>query len=224
MDDDPVLPSGFHPDGLLGGLNFASAQPMEVQAQDISPPILNPADSSFRMPPLPLDALAGAFAPPEMTASQRVVDFLKSYEKGPDGGPALMPYHSPEGGRDTVGWGHKLRKGEDYSQGLTANQADQLFLKDLAAHQKLVQDRVKVPLSQQQFDALVSLAYNLPAAFDPDPRNSAFLRELNQRNYSGAADQLPRWNHAGATVMPGLTERRGRERDMFLNGIYTDHQ
>jgi lysozyme len=220
------LPPGLHPEGLLGGIALGqgteSLNPVQVQTTEISFPALNLADSSFRMPPLPPDALAGAFAPTGMTASQGAVDFIKSYERGPGGGPALTPYHSPEGGRDTVGWGHKLRPGEDYSQGLTANQADQLFLRDLAAHQKVVQDSVKVPLSQQQFDALVSLGYNLPGAFVS--KDSKLLRELNQGNYSGAADQLPRWNHMGKAVMPGLTKRRSSERDMFLNGIYTNHK
>ena len=163
------------------------------------------------------------FAPSQMTVSPRAIEFLKSFEKGPDGGPALKPYTSPEKGLDTVGWGHKMRPGEDFSRGLTPEQADALFLKDLARHQRIVQNSVKVPLSQQQFDALVSLAYNLPSAF-ANEQDSTLLRELNKGNYSGAAGQLPRWNHAGKAVMPGLTERRGYERDMFMNGVYTNHK
>ena len=89
-------------------------------------------------------------------------------------------------------------------------------------HQKVVQGNVKVPLSQQQFDALVSLGYNLPGAFIEN--KSELLRDLNHRDYSGAADQFPRWNHGGGAVMSGLTERRGYERNMFLNGVYTDHK
>src|SRR3954470_22367369 len=70
--DNPGLPPGLHPDGLLGGIGLGpgSFAPVRVQAAEISSPVSNPADSSFRMPPLPPDALAGAFAPSEMTASQ----------------------------------------------------------------------------------------------------------------------------------------------------------
>ncbi|HKU64445.1 MAG TPA: lysozyme [Rhizomicrobium sp.] len=167
------------------------------------------------------------FVPSDMTASPRLVEFLKSYEKSPTGGPGLKPYRSPERGSDTVGWGHKILPGEDYSRGLTVAEADQLFLKDLARHQRLVQERVKVPLTQQQFDAMVSLAYNLPAAFNPGPLNtSTLLSKLNEGDYTGAADQLPRWDRGGPKKerMPGLTERRGYERDMFLNGVYTNHK
>ena len=74
---------------------------------------------------------------------------------------------------------------------------------------------VQVPLSQPQFDALVSWAYNvgLEAA-----RTSTLLRLLNQLNYTAAADQFPRWNKSGGRVRAGLTSRRAAERAMFLSG------
>lgn len=96
------------------------------------------------------------------------------------------------------------------------------FLKGIATHQKLVQDSVKVPLSQQQFDALASLSYNLPKAFNA--QRSELLRDLNQQDYSGAADQFLRWTRAGGAVMPGLTKRRNYERKMFLDSVYTEHK
>jgi len=201
-----------------------SDEGLALHPGEIAPPPVDPAAPEFKMSPLPSNAPADMFAPSEMTASPRLIEFLKSYEKGPDGGPALKPYPSPEKGSDTVGWGHKVQSGEDYSKGVTADQADQLFLKDLAAHQKRVQDNVTAPLSQQQFDALVSLSYNLPKAFNAE--RSELLRDLNQSNYTGAADQFPRWDHGGpkGERMPGLTERRNFERDMFLNGVYTNHK
>jgi len=213
-------------DGWLDGDDGAGGSSPDatssLRPREIASPALRPADIDLRMPALPPDAQTGMSVPSQMTASPRLVDFLKSYEKGPGGGPALKPYPSPEGGSATIGWGHKIRPGEDYSKGLTAAQADKLFLKDIAAHQKLVQDSVKVPLSQQQFDALVSLSYNLPKAFNVE--RSELLRDLNQRDYSGAADQFLRWNHAGRAVMPGLTKRRNYERKMFLDGVYTEHK
>jgi len=202
------------PDRTDGGYGASSLQPPKIAPRE-----LNPADADFQMPDLPP---AGAGSPSKMSASPRLVEFLKGYEKGPDGGPALTPYPSPEGGSDTVGWGHKIQPGEDYSKGLTPGQADQLLLKDIAGHQKIVQESVKVPLSQQQFDALVSLSYNLPKAFNA--KHSEMLRDLNRQDYPGAADQFPRWNRAGGAVMPGLTERRDYERNMFLNGVYTNHK
>ena len=72
---------------------------------------------------------------------------------------------------------------------------------------------VQVPLTQGQYDALVSFAYNLGLAA---LKSSTLLRLLNARNYAGAAAQFPRWNRAGGKVLPGLTRRREAERVMFL--------
>jgi lysozyme len=136
----------------------------------------------------------------------------------------LTQYPSPEGGADTIGWGHKIRPGEDFSKGLTKDQADQLFARDLAPAEKLVQSRVKVPLSQQQYDALVSLAYNLPSAFHPV--KSTLLGEINNFDYGGAGDQFMRWNMGGTPkrVMQGLSDRRAGERSIFANGVYSNHE
>lgn len=195
-----------------------------LQPPEITPAPLNTADTAFQMPALPSNSETDMSMPLRMTASPRLIEFLKSYEKSPGGGPALRPYRSPEKGTDTVGWGHKIQAGEDYSHGLTSDEADKLFRRDLAAHQKRVQRRVTVPLSQQQFDALVSLSYNLPSALNP--KKSTLLRELNNGNYAVAGDEFPRWDRGGPDKarMPGLTERRNYERNIFLNGVYTDHQ
>lgn len=70
-----------------------------------------------------------------------------------------------------------------------------------------------VPLSQNQFDALVSLVYNIgETAFS----NSTLLKKLNAKDYQGAADQFPRWNKGGGQVLKGLVRRRADERDLFL--------
>ena len=74
----------------------------------------------------------------------------------------------------------------------------------------------QVPLTQRQFDALVSWAYNvgLEAA-----RTSTLMRKLNTGDYEGAADELPRWNRAGGRVLRGLTRRRAEERALFLSEV-----
>ena len=71
----------------------------------------------------------------------------------------------------------------------------------------------QVPLTQSQFDALTSWAYNvgLEAA-----RKSTLMRRLNEGDYMGAANELPRWNRAGGRVWAGLTRRREAERALFL--------
>jgi hypothetical protein len=76
---------------------------------------------------------------------------------------------------------------------------------------------VKVPLTQNQFDALVSLVYNIgQTAFS----NSTLLKKLNAKDYQGAADQFLRWNKGGGKVMKGLVRRREAERALFLEVTY----
>jgi len=74
---------------------------------------------------------------------------------------------------------------------------------------------VKVPLQQNQYDALVSIIYNVGASAFGD---STLLRMLNLGDYQGAADQLLRWNIGGGRVLLGLLRRREDERALFLTG------
>lgn len=84
-----------------------------------------------------------------------------------------------------------------------------------------MQNNVRVPLSQQQYDALVSLAYNSPKAVT----DSTLLSKLNGSDYAGAGDQFQVWNKGGRPLqaIPGLTSRRAGEADIFTNGVYTNH-
>lgn len=105
--------------------------------------------------------------------------------------------------------GVKVKKGDK----CTLDQAKEYFAHDLKSFEKTVNDSVKVPLSQNQFDALVSLSYNIGSgAF----KNSTLLKKLNAKDYAGAADQFLRWNKGGGKVMKGLVRRREAERALFL--------
>lgn len=73
----------------------------------------------------------------------------------------------------------------------------------------------KVKLKQHQFDALVDFAYNVGIN---NFRNSTLLKKLLKQDFQGAADELLRWNKSGGREIQGLTVRRERERDLFLNG------
>lgn len=105
--------------------------------------------------------------------------------------------------------GVKVEKGDT----CTLEQAKTYFKQDLSKFEKTVNDYVKVPLSQNQFDALVSLTYNIgSSAF----RSSTLLKKLNKSDYQGAADQFPLWNKAKGKILNGLTRRRTAERALFL--------
>ncbi|ROZ86902.1 lysozyme [Pseudomonas neustonica] len=109
----------------------------------------------------------------------------------------------------TIGYGHTgdVVRG----QRITEAGADKLLLNDLQRFEKAV-NAVLVPLDQDQYDALVSFAFNVGVgAFN----SSTLLRLLNHGDYAGAAGQFKRWNKGGGKVLPGLVRRREEERALF---------
>ncbi|MBM2884118.1 lysozyme [Chromobacterium phragmitis] len=111
----------------------------------------------------------------------------------------------------TIGYGHT---GPDVTPGLTITQprAVALLQQDLAKFEAGVSRLVKAPLSQNQFDALVSFSYNLGLG---SLQNSTLLRLLNAGDYVGAAGQFILWDKAGGKAVPGLLARRSAEQALF---------
>lgn len=105
--------------------------------------------------------------------------------------------------------GRAVKKGDV----CTDAQAEQYFSNDLVKFENSVNSLVKVSLTQNQFDALVSFAYNVGAT---NFSNSTLLKKLNANDYKGAAAEFPKWNKAGGKVMNGLTKRRNAEMELFL--------
>ncbi len=98
-------------------------------------------------------------------------------------------------------------------QPITRDQAERILLHVLATeYAPAVERYALVPLTQWQFDALCSFAYNVGAQ---NLRTSTLLRKLNARDYAGAAAQFDRWVMADGKPLPGLVKRRALERAMF---------
>lgn len=114
----------------------------------------------------------------------------------------------------TIGWGST---GSHVYKGLTITQeeADQLFIEDCKRFVESVNSSVKVPLTQYEFDALVTFAYNVGCG---NFESSTLLKKLNIGNYQGASDEFLRWNKSKGRVLKGLTYRRQSERHYFLTG------
>ncbi len=97
---------------------------------------------------------------------------------------------------------------------ITEAEASNLLDKQLSTNYELTVKRyVKVDLTQNEYDALVSFTYNVGGG---NFAGSTLLRKLNEGDYLAAADQFLRWNKSDGQVMRGLTRRRQAEKDLFL--------
>ncbi|MGB6193776.1 MAG: lysozyme, partial [Terracidiphilus sp.] len=103
-------------------------------------------------------------------------------------------------GKATIGYGHLLGAHEAFLGEITAAQAEALLAADVAQAEQSVARLVKVPLTQGQFDALVDFTFNLGAE---RLRASTLLLKLNSGDYGTAAEELLRWDHAGAVEVAG---------------------
>ena len=106
--------------------------------------------------------------------------------------------------------GSKVKLGDK----ITKTQAKDYKLYDLKEFESTVNTSVPVPLSQNQYDALVSISYNIGSnAF----KNSTLLKKLNAGDYKGAAEQFLVWNKVNSKRVQGLVNRREAERNLFLS-------
>ena len=106
--------------------------------------------------------------------------------------------------------GIKVKKGDT----CTEAQAKAYMAHDLKKFESAVNKAVTVQLNQNQFDALVSLAYNIGTnAFS----KSTLVKKLNANDIRGAADQFDVWVNAGGKRMQGLVNRRAKEKALFLS-------
>ena len=153
--------------------------------------------------------------PPEVYLA---ADFVKSFEAGPSGGFASVAYLCPAG-KKTIGWGHVIRGNEQIKVPLSEADAETLLHKDLTKAYDAVSALVSVLLTESMTAALVSFVFNLGANA---LATSTLLKKLNAGQYTGAADEMLRWNKSRdpktgqLRVLPGLYRRRKAERVLFL--------
>lgn len=140
--------------------------------------------------------------------SKKGQKFVQSFE-----GLFLSAYRDPIG-VVTIGWGHTNHHLPHFQMGdtWTKEKCEEVFRADMKLFEDEVKKQVKVPLTQGQFDALVSFTYNCGGG---NLAKSSLLRKLNAGDYEGAAQQFQYWNKAGGRVLPGLTRRRLAEALMF---------
>ena len=156
--------------------------------------------------------------------STKGIDLLKSIERF-----RRKPYDDQTGEEitawvegATIGYGHLIAESDwqKYSTPITESDALTLFNSDLVPFVSLIRQNVKVPLTQQQFDALVLLVFNIGDNF----KFSSVLKLINDptaiTSYSSLELAWKAWNKSQGEVMKGLNNRRNSEWNIYTKGIY----
>ena len=142
------------------------------------------------------------------------LDFISGYE----GFSASI--YKDVAGLPTIGYGHLIKSGESFGT-LNKFAAKELLRKDVSIAVAAVNKYVKIPLSQNQFDALTSFTFNVGSSA---LSNSSLLRNVNSLNSLSIASSFMMWNKARVngvlSPVQGLTNRRQAEANLYLNGDY----
>lgn len=144
-----------------------------------------------------------------MKLSQRGIDLIKQFE-----GYSSKAYPDPATGGAPWTIGYGTTKGVKPGMIITAEQAEKMLRDDVAKFESGVSSLITSPTTQGQFDAMVSLAYNIGLG---NFGKSTLLKKHNARCYTCAANQFRVWNRANGKVMNGLTKRRAAERQVYMS-------
>lgn len=143
-----------------------------------------------------------------MTTSQSGIDLIKNYES-----LRLDAHEVEDEGKLTIGYGHY--DDPDVTPGMIITEAAaEVFLRaDIQKHENDVNNAVKVPLTQNQFDALVSFSFNTGA-----PRRDSVFEEINKGNFDKAMIELAGWRNFDTRFYNGIKKRRNDEIELFMGG------
>ena len=143
-----------------------------------------------------------------MRASPHCVAFIKRFE-----GFSATPYKC-SAGVYTIGYGTTKGITKD-TPPVTKEQADEMFIRDLIKFENSVNNLIKHPLKQNQFDSLVSFVYNLGGGA---LQRSTLRQKINRGDINGASAEFMKWTKAGGRVIMGLVTRREAEMKLFIGG------
>jgi lysozyme len=117
-----------------------------------------------------------------------------------------------QGGIWTIGWGHT--RGVMPGQTITMEEAENFLHQDMLIAENAVDKFVKVPLNQNEYDALVDFCFNVGIEHF---LQSTLLKLVNEGNFLAAADEMLKWDHVKGKVSAGLLRRRTEEKLLFEN-------
>jgi lysozyme len=118
-------------------------------------------------------------------------------------------------GLPTIGYGHLLRLGEDkmFAGGISEAAGEALLIKDVGIAERAVLRLIRVPLTNGQFDALVSFTFNLGSGA---LQRSTLRRKVNREVHEEVPAEFMRWVWAGGRKLRGLVLRREAEANLYL--------
>ena len=134
--------------------------------------------------------------------TQNGLDLIKRFE-----GFSRTVYFCPAD-YPTIGYGHVVKDDEDFSAGIDESQAEELLRQDAQIAERAVLRLINVPLTDGQFDALVSFTYNLGGGA---LQRSTLRRKINREEHAEVPEQFMRWVWAGGRKLKGLMLRRKAE-------------
>ena len=166
-----------------------------------------------------------------MSISDNGINMLKSFEgcvkignkhvvyDDQTGAPLDANKPLPRGA--TIGYGHLIKPDEDFTNGITENAATELLLMDIATAERAIKNNICVQLSQNQYDALVSLAYNIGAT---NFAKSTVVKYINNPKfhssiYPNLESAWKAWNRSQGKISKGLIQRRQNEWDFYNDNI-----
>ena len=138
--------------------------------------------------------------------TQDGLDLIKRFE-----GFSRTIYMCPAG-HPTIGYGHVVTSDEDFTAGIDAEQADELLRQDTVLAEQAILRLINVPLTDGQFDALVSFTYNLGGGA---LQRSTLRRKINRAEHAEVPEQFMRWVWAGGRQLKGLIRRREAESRLY---------
>ena len=146
-----------------------------------------------------------------MRASINGINLIKQFE-----GCRYSPYRDSVG-LWTVGYGHLIGDGKSLPSGdnrvFTQKEIDDFLVNDLMHVESGISVLIRVPITQNQFDALCSFCYNLGVG---TLQKSTLLKDINLSLWDAAANDILKFHFAGGVSLPGLVKRRQAEHDLFI--------
>ena len=146
-----------------------------------------------------------------MKISRKGIELIKSFEA------FISKLYICPAGKKTIGYGHVIRGNEDYTE-ISKSMAMNLLKQDITIAENAVKRNIEVPLSQNQYDVLVSFTFNVGAAA---LQRSSLRQKIN---YDSSPDEIyfefQRWNKVAGKESIGLTKRREIEGRLFIVDIH----